>query len=129
MLVIRQVLIFRSDLKANPDVLYVFGDNLERQGLGGQAKEMRGEVNSFGVATKRAITHGNRLDYFYDSDDDAKLTVEKDFNDLKSVLSSGPYKAVIVPADGIGTGLALLHENAPKLLEYINKQLETLKDI
>ena len=33
--------ITRDKIKENPDVLYLFGDNLLRKGLGGQAKEMR----------------------------------------------------------------------------------------
>ena len=40
MLVIRQKMIYRQDLGENTDILYVFGDNLERYGYGGQAKEM-----------------------------------------------------------------------------------------
>lgn len=52
MIVLHQKFIFREDLQANPDVYYLFGDNVERRGLGGQAKEMRGEPNAIGVATK-----------------------------------------------------------------------------
>ena len=33
-------IIKRDKLKSNPDILYLFGDNLLRKGLGGQAKEM-----------------------------------------------------------------------------------------
>ena len=53
-MIIYQKFIYRSDLKANPSVLYLFGDNLQRVGLGGQAKEMRGEPNAVGIATKKA---------------------------------------------------------------------------
>lgn len=49
---IYQKMIFRKDLKTNPDKLYVFGDNVERQGLRGQAAEMRGEPNAIGFPTK-----------------------------------------------------------------------------
>jgi hypothetical protein len=34
--------IYRMDLIANPNILYVFGDNTKRVGMGGQAGEMRG---------------------------------------------------------------------------------------
>jgi hypothetical protein len=50
--VLRQKWITRDDLRANPNVLYLFGDNERREGLGGQAKEMRGEPNAIGVRTK-----------------------------------------------------------------------------
>jgi hypothetical protein len=51
-MIIYQKYIKREDLRANPTVLYVFGDNEARTGLGGQAKEMRGEPNAVGIATK-----------------------------------------------------------------------------
>ena len=44
--------IARADLKQNQDRIYLFGDNVERVGHGGQAKEMRGEPNAIGIATK-----------------------------------------------------------------------------
>jgi len=34
----------RSDLQNNPEDVYIFGDNYARQGLGGQAKAMRGRT-------------------------------------------------------------------------------------
>jgi len=40
----------RDDLRAHPDRIYLFGDNVARQGRGGQAKEMRGEPNALGIA-------------------------------------------------------------------------------
>ena len=52
--VIYQHRIYRSDLVENRECFYVFGDNLRREGLGGQAGEMRGEPNAIGVATKHA---------------------------------------------------------------------------
>ncbi|MEC7290450.1 MAG: hypothetical protein VXW22_10215, partial [Pseudomonadota bacterium] len=51
MIILRQHRIYRQDLRANPGTIYVFGDNTERVGLGGQAKEMRGEPNARGIAT------------------------------------------------------------------------------
>jgi len=45
--------ITRQMLRAEPGTLWVFGDNLQRKGLGGQAKEMRGEPNAIGIPTKK----------------------------------------------------------------------------
>ena len=45
-------MIYRKQLKDNPNILYVFGDNMVRQGYGGQAREMRGEPNAVGIPTK-----------------------------------------------------------------------------
>jgi hypothetical protein len=66
MTVITQKFIFRSDLKSNPDVMYLFGDNNERVGMGGQAKEMRGEPNAHGIRTKWLPTY-NPDAFFSDS--------------------------------------------------------------
>lgn len=38
----------RAMVRAEPDTLFVFGDNLERRGLGGQAREMRGSSTRSG---------------------------------------------------------------------------------
>ena len=138
MLVIRQKFISREDIKNNPDILYVFGDNLVREGIGGQAKEMRGETNSFGVATKRSPTY-NPEDFLYDTDDDIIDILDNEFNSLGVELkktvditcNSGPagvvsvnkWKAVVVPLDGIGTGIANLHNNAPAALKYIENRI------
>ncbi len=50
--VIRQRIITRAEVRANPDRYYVFGDNMTGTGYGGQAAQMRGEVNAVGVPTK-----------------------------------------------------------------------------
>lgn len=65
MIILRQTRIYRADLAMNPKVLYVFGDNLERKGFGGQAYEMRGEPNAFGIATKRLASHYFPDSYFF----------------------------------------------------------------
>lgn len=141
MLLIRQKMIYRSDLQANPNVLYVFGDNLDRVGMGGQAGEMRGEPNAFGIATKRAISHGYPQDYFFDTQEDSFKILKSEFERLHKELSNvyatrlgmpskfKRWKAIVVPSDGLGTGLSRLPETAPKLLAYIDEQIELLKDL
>ncbi len=116
-------MIYREDIKANPEVLYIFGDNLERRGFGGQAKEMRGETNSFGIATKRKASHVYPESYFFDWQEDAEHVVINDFFQLRTHCLAVGYKAIVIPFDGIGTGLSKLPEYAPKLLEYINQKL------
>jgi hypothetical protein len=53
-MIIKWKRIYREDLRNNPDFMFLFGDNLQRTGLGGQAKEMRGEFNAIGIATKKS---------------------------------------------------------------------------
>jgi len=127
MLIIKQHRIYRQDLIANRQILYVFGDNLERVGLGGQAKEMRSEPNAHGIATKRKAAHGHDNCYFHDSEADAMEAVIKDFSHLRRRFKIGQYRALIWPGDGIGTGLAELNTRAPLLLDFINSQMEQLQ--
>lgn len=127
MIVLKQHRIYRKDIQANPDVLYIFGDNLDRKGFGGQAKEMRGEPNSFGIATKRSITHNYPDDYFFDAQEDVINIITNEFDHLYAYIMASSYKAVVLPLDGIGTGLSKLPEYAPNLLKYINNLLGALE--
>lgn len=102
--------ITRAMLKAEPDTLFVFGDNLQRRGFGGQAKEMRGEPNAVGIPTKK--TPSMHPDAFLKDSDwaDWSLAAAHDFNRLRD------HDGLIVwPSAGIGTGLARLNETAPKI--------------
>jgi hypothetical protein len=111
----------RDDLRANPDVLYVFGDNTHRVGMGGQAGEMRGEPNAIGVCTKlRPTNEGNA--FFSDKDFDAyKKLFDDDVGPIFLHLLKGGI--VVWPLDGIGTGLADLPRRAPKCYEHVLKTL------
>jgi len=104
--------ITREMLRAEPDAIFVFGDNAERYGLGGQAKEMRGEPNALGVATLYAPGK------FYGANPLREVAIVID--DLCLIgceLANG--KTVYVPADGLGTGLARLPESAPAIANLI----------
>ena len=104
--------ITRDMVRAQPEARFVFGDNAERFGLGGQAKEMRGEQNAIGVATLYAPGQ------FFPADDARALQIVTD--DLAIVamaLLSG--RTVFLPRDGLGTGLARLGETNPALLNLI----------
>lgn len=104
--------ITRSMLRAEPDARFVFGDNAERWGKGGQAKECRDEPNALGVATLYAPGR------FYKPDDfEALSTVMSDLTKVGAALSWG--ETVYVPLDGLGTGLARLPEHVPALANLI----------
>ncbi|AMO44197.1 hypothetical protein DSS3P8_139 [Roseobacter phage DSS3P8] len=124
MTVIFQKFIFRSDLQANPEIKYLFGDNLVRTGYGGQAKEMRDEPNAIGVATKR--TPSNRPgEFFSDNDFEANCAVID--NDLKAAFEHRRKGGILViPADGLGTGLSELPQRAPRTNAYLVERLEEL---
>ena len=126
--VIRQKFIYRSDLRENPRVLYVFGDNAARIGLGGQAKEMRGEPNALGVATKWR-SGMNTHDFFYDDqfEERTKGIIDNDFKPIVKALEQG--RIVIIPSDGLGTGFSQLPQRAPATYAYIEQHIAELSSI
>lgn len=113
--------IYRQDLKANPNCLYVFGDNFQRYGLGGQAKEMRGEKNAIGVATLESPGE------FWNEDRVARqcAVLDNDFAPVFEELRIG--RTVIFPLDGIGTGLADLRRQSPTTFAYLITKVEQMK--
>lgn len=120
-----QEMISRNDLKNNPQVLYVFGDNDQRRGLGGQAKAMRGEPNAVGVRTKKLPS--NQSESFYTDDEyaDNIQKIDEDFMLIEHHLSSNGI--VVFPSNGIGGGLADLPNKAPKTYEHIRQKVIHLK--
>jgi DNA polymerase elongation subunit (family B) len=116
----------RDMAKANPDKIFVFGDNEERVGMGGQAKELRGEPNAIGIVTKARASHN--IDAYW-SDVNYEENKKKVLLDVAKVMDEMKKgKTIVLPAAGIGTGLAELSTRAPRTLEFINgilKQLET----
>ena len=117
-------IITRDKVKENPDVLYLFGDNLLRKGLGGQAKEMRGEPNTLGIVSKKYPS--NNKDSFY-TDDDFYSWLEVFSADIKNLaerINSGQYKAIVIPQ--IGVGLADLPNKAPRIWKYLKTTLDSL---
>lgn len=109
----------RAYIKASPDWLFIFGDNLERTGLGGQAGEARGMSNAIGIATKRS-PHMGEAAFFTDADYAGWFTAEKPtLNMLMRASQDG--RTIIWPLDGIGTGLARLEQRAPAIWNDIEQ--------
>lgn len=115
--------ITRAIVRANPDKAFLFGDNVQRVGFGGQAKEMRGEPNAFGIATKYKALMGG--DAFL-TDDDYLANCERIDSDFRRLKRSGP-QTVVIPADGLGTGLAELDKRAPKTFAYLQEKLKEIE--
>lgn len=111
--------ITRDMLRAAPDTLFVFGDNMIARGLGGQAKEMRGEPNAVGIPTKMLPGMGY-ADFFRDEDfERAKPKIDAAFVRLFAHAAGGGK--IVWPADGVGTGLAELPKRAPKIWKLIEE--------
>jgi len=124
--VIRMNLITRPFVRFNPQMRFVFGDNLTRKGIGGQAGQMRGEPNTIGVVTKRLPSMQPNA---FLTDDDANGPVldiiTRDLQRVTEALEQG--HDVVIPADGIGTGLAGLPQRAPKLYAFISGWIAALE--
>ncbi|MFD2261422.1 hypothetical protein ACFSM5_00885 [Lacibacterium aquatile] len=119
-----QTFITRADIQANPDKLYIFGDNEQRKGMGGQAIEFRGEPNAVGIATK-IEPRLKETSFWSDDDYDRCIAiVDADFDPVFAHARNGG--TIICPEAGLGTGLAQLSERAPRILAHLQKRLKEL---
>jgi hypothetical protein len=104
---------------SDPRVVYIFGDNLDQEGHGGQAKVARPFVSkgkAFGIPTKRhpGMHDG---DFFSDRKDEI-LFVKKAFGVINLFRTKGK---IIVFFPGIGEGLAELPTRSPIIYNMIKK--------
>ena len=117
--------ITRKMIKRERDKLFVFGDNTLKKGMGGQAREMRGEKNSVGIITKKYPSMSPKSFL-------TGMSVVRwfgwNFHQFNRLCAHSKRGGTIVwPKDGIGTGLAELEYRAPLIwqaLEKIKKELE-----
>lgn len=123
----RRYLITRQMLRDEPKALFVFGDNIEERGLGGQAREMRGEPNAIGIPTKWKPDMSEQS-FFRDEHFDAVVDIiSARFGLLEYHLLNGAK--VVFPEAGIGTGLADLSSKSPKIWALIQAHIHRLAKI
>lgn len=110
-----------QDVEANSNFLFVYGDNDQKRGRGGQAI-IRDLPNTIGIPTKKAP---NNLpeSFYYDVEYEKNIKKIDHAIDL-ILLESEFYDGIILPRDGFGTGLAKMKIFAPKTLEYLNGQIK-----
>lgn len=104
--------------------VYVFGDNMVRDGYGGQAGAARNQPNVVGIPTLHAPGVP-----FSDADLDdplVKVRIDASFNELHQLLLAG--KTVVLPRDGVGTGIADLARKAPRIRRYIDDLWNAFSD-
>ena len=116
----------RDYIKRHLNTLFVFGDNDLRIGLGGMAKEFRGEANSTGIRTKKAPS--NKEPSFY-TDREYKKNREKILEDVEGIILSMSFYEFLYIPDTLGMGLADLQNRAPKTLKRLQFEIEDLKSI
>lgn len=106
--------------KANRGVVFVFGDNAERVGHGGQAI-IRDASNAHGIATKLDPAH-----YFNDSSKDDFDVMRTDLAILTEYLYLG--NTVVLPEGGLGTGLSDMPKQCPHLFNLLEAHIQFIKD-
>lgn len=122
--------ITRNIVRANPDKLFLFGDNVLKTGFGGQAKEMRGEPNAIGIPTKETPSRHNDA-YWTDAEFNRNtLLIDAAFDEMwelwSEILMMGDEPTIVIPSDGLGTGLAELDKRAPKTFAYLQDKIDEL---
>lgn len=127
-MIVKMTKIKRRYVQENPNKIFLFGDNLQKKGYGGQAKEMRGEPNAVGIPTKKKPTMED--DAFFTDDEFWENTrhIDNAFCKIWQIKPDFDIKkdTVVISSSGLGTGLAQLSKRAPETLEYINQRLREL---
>jgi DNA polymerase elongation subunit (family B) len=124
--IITMDVITRDYVKNNPDMVFIFGDNDERDGMGGQAGEMRGERNAIGIPTKKKPST-TEDSYYTDSEFELnKKKINYSVNLILAQINNG--KTIVLPSSGIGTGLAQLKERAPKTFSFLEATIKAMHD-
>lgn len=109
-------------LRANPNKVYVFGDNLQRWGHGGQAI-IRDEYNSFGIPTKNKPSNDDNAffeDEEYLEESEALFQIDRS---IDALFDMGKRYTIVFPSGGLGTGLSAMPTKCPKLFKLMNQAL------
>ena len=108
-------------IKSSPNKVFLFGDNLARRGLKGQASVMRGWQNCIGIPTKKYPTmHPNA--FFTDDEYQQNCwAIDEAFSRIPEDVE------VVIPEAGLGTGLAQLPSRAPRTYAYLLERLAALE--
>jgi len=107
--------------KQYPEVLWVFGDNMQRTGMGGQAI-IRQQPNCIGVATK--VTPGN--DFFVEGNISHMGTICEDLAQIESALHAKRRVVIPITPEGrisLGCGLAALPYHSPTAYAFLERWL------
>ena len=121
----RMRFITREYVRANRDKLFLFGDNLERRGFGGQAAAMRGEPNAIGIPTKKSPSNSEGA-FFSDNEfEHNKAAIDAAFAEILDAATDS-IRVIVIPADGLGTGRAQLATRAPRTFAYLQQRLAGL---
>ncbi|HMT09863.1 MAG TPA: hypothetical protein PKA82_17895 [Pyrinomonadaceae bacterium] len=123
--IVRVKWITRAFVRKHRDHIFLFGDNVVRRGLGGQAAAMRGEPNAVGIPTKKLPSNSDEA-FFTDAElERNKAAIDHAFEHLARI-STAPEQIVVIPVNGLGTGRAQLESRAPLTFAYLQNRLAEL---
>lgn len=112
-----------SDVKANPDFIFVFGDNDQHKGEDGQAV-IRYVKNALSIRTKKSPGYDGE-DYYTDAEyKDNVRKLDADFAAVQKAIADG--SKMVISANGYGNGLSRMPTKCPKTYAYLEKKLAAL---
>ena len=114
--------ITREYVRANRNKLFLFGDNLEHRGLGGQAAAMRGEPNAIGIPTKKSPSYKDDAFFSDDEFEQNRTAIDAAFVEVTNAITDS-IRVIVIPSDGLGTGRAQLNRRAPRTFAYLERCL------
>ena len=116
-----------EDCLANPNKLYIFGDNLLGVGKGGQAV-IRDCRNTYGIPTKILPSMFN--DSFFSDRYSEEQEIKECLAVLHNYYMTGVFyrtrcsrtrlPILVFPSNGLGTGLSQMPTRSPKLYKLMN---------
>jgi len=115
----------RLDVNSNTNYLFVFGDNDIKQGMGGQAI-IRNEPNAFGIPTKKLPSMSSNSFYTDNEYDKNIKKINKAIYKIIKEFMKNKYTTLVLPKDGLGTGLAQLNVKAPKTFKFLDNKIKSL---
>jgi len=108
--------------RINFDTLFIFGDNLDRIGMGGQAV-IREQKNSIGLATKKKPTM-QKEDFFTDAEFDENCQIiDEEIEKIIKFAEEMDFNKIALPQMGLGTGLSDMPRKCPKTFCYLTMKL------
>ena len=114
----RQTWITRADLKANRDLIYVYGDNVKREGRRGLAREMRGEPNAHAIS----VSWGPFDPFIREMMPDAKAAIADDI----AALAKRDALCIVWPMAGIVPEFLSMPDD---IYAYLRQQARTILNV
>jgi len=107
-----------TQCNSEPSALFVFADNDTHMGNAGLAC-IRNCTNAMGIPLRKS-TSWDKTSYYLDSEQKQnEQKISKAIQDIKDRVSKDKMTKIYFPATGLGTGLAMLIDCAPKTFAFL----------